>query len=92
MSADPRERPVPSGGPPARLGGPSGSVVTGTVTAFDEAAGLGVVVSADGRSWPFHCTSIADGTRSVTVGAAVRFAVVAARRGRFEAADLRPAG
>ena len=26
----------------------------------------------DGRSFPFHCTQIADGTRSIAVGAAVR--------------------
>ena len=40
----------------------------GTVTAFDEQRGLGTV-TADGREYPFHTTQIADGTRTVRVGA-----------------------
>jgi cold shock CspA family protein len=63
---------------------------TGTVRAFDEAAGLGVVVDTAGRELPFHCTEIADGTRTIEVGTAVAFAVVAGRLGRWEAADLHP--
>ena len=62
----------------------------GVVTDFDEARGLGTVTAADG-SWPFHCTAIADGSRSIAEGAAVAFEVVAGRRGRWEATDLTPA-
>jgi cold shock CspA family protein len=58
--------------------------VLGTVVEFDEARGLGQVV-ADGTGYPFHCTSIADGTRTVDVGAAVVFEVRAGGLGRWEA-------
>ncbi len=60
----------------------------GTVTAFDEHAGLGVVRADDGTEHPFHCTAIADGTRTIPVGAAVTYAVVAGRSGRWEAVQL----
>jgi cold shock CspA family protein len=60
----------------------------GRVVEFDDAAGLGVVVDSDGRRYPFHCTSIADGTRTIAVGAAVRFAVAPGHGGRLEARDL----
>jgi cold shock CspA family protein len=36
-------------------------------------------------TWPFHCTEIADGTRSVEVGRRVAFDVVAGHLGRMEA-------
>jgi cold shock CspA family protein len=62
--------------------------VAGTVAAFDEHRGLGTVRSDDGRELPFHCTSIADGSRTVRVGSRVRFSVVAGHRGRWEAVDL----
>lgn len=45
----------------------------GTVVEFDEAVGLGVLSDDSGRRWPFHCVSIADGTRVIDVGARVRF-------------------
>ena len=61
----------------------------GVVVAFDEAVGLGEIeAAADGRRYPFHCTQIADGSRSVPVGASVSFSVVAGRRGVWEAADV----
>jgi CspA family cold shock protein len=61
----------------------------GRVTEFDEAAGLGCVVSNDGTGFAFHCIEIADGTRVVAVGAEVSFDVLA-KLGRWEAANLRP--
>jgi hypothetical protein len=42
----------------------------GRVTAFDEPRGLGTI-EADGTAYPFHCTALLDGSRSVDVGAAV---------------------
>lgn len=60
----------------------------GTVTAFDEARGRGTVTTADGRVYEFHATRIADGTRRIPVGAVVRFTVVPALLGRFEAAEI----
>ena len=64
----------------------------GAVADFDEHRGLGAVRSDDGRELPFHCTSIADGSRTVAVGARVTFSVVAGHLGRWEAADLAEVG
>lgn len=62
----------------------------GRVEHFDEATGLGSVATPEGgRTWPFHCTSIAGGGRTIEPGTAVTFVVVAGRAGRWEAADLR---
>ncbi len=59
---------------------------------FDDAAGLGVVVDdATGAEHGFHCTAIADGSRTIAEGTSVRFVVVPGHRGRWEASDLRPA-
>ena len=66
--------------------------MTGTVTSFDEPAGYGEVTADDGSGpWFFHCTAIADGTRTIEVGAHVGFEVVPGHLGRYEATDLRPA-
>jgi cold shock CspA family protein len=61
--------------------------VRGEVVAFDEAAGYGTVRAGD-DDYFFHCTSIADGTRTIEVGATVDFVVVPGRLGRWEAAQL----
>ena len=58
---------------------------TGSVTSFDAHRGLGEVTADDGTTYPFHCTAIADGTRTIAEGTAVRFDVVAGRLGRWEA-------
>jgi len=63
----------------------------GVVVEFDAKRGLGTVETVDGTRLPFHCTAIADGTRSVAVGSAVRYDVVPGALGRWEAALLRPA-
>jgi cold shock CspA family protein len=63
--------------------------VRGTVAEFDEARGLGRV-EAEGATYPFHCTAIADGSRTIEVGAAVTFEVVAGRMGRWEATAITP--
>jgi cold shock CspA family protein len=57
----------------------------GVVTGFDEERGLGVVLDDDGRSYPFHCAALADGTRFVEPGARVVFAVAPGHGGRYEA-------
>jgi cold shock CspA family protein len=69
----------------------AGDRVTGVVSAFDDAAGWGEIrVQADGTTLFFHCTAIADGTRTIEVGRHVSAVVVAGHRGRFEAADVLP--
>lgn len=61
---------------------------TGTVTDFDDPKGWGTVTADDGRELFFHCSQIADGTRTIEVGAAVAFTVVPGSRGRWEAMGL----
>jgi cold shock CspA family protein len=58
------------------------------VIAFDAHRGIGVVESDDGVHHDFHCTRIADGSRSVPTGAKVRFEVVAGSLGRWEASEI----
>lgn len=65
---------------------------TGVVESFDDPRGLGVVHSVEGVDYPFHCTSVADGTRSIAVGTTVSFRVAAGRLGRWEAFELTPVG
>jgi cold shock CspA family protein len=62
----------------------------GTVASFDKQVGLGEVRGGDGRSYPFHCTEIADGSRDIAVGTEVNFAVAPGHRGSWEARRLEP--
>lgn len=64
------------------------TTLTGTVTAFDESVGLGTITSEDGSEHPFHCIEISDGSRSIAVGTAVSFDLLA-KFGRYEAARIR---
>jgi CspA family cold shock protein len=59
----------------------------GHVTEFDEARGLGTITADDGRTYPFHCTQIADGTRDIGTGQAVRFDLLP-KLGRYEATAI----
>jgi len=52
---------------------------------FDAHRGLGVVEDRDGTRYDFHCTRITGGSRSLRVGAAVRYDVVPGALGRWEA-------
>lgn len=60
----------------------------GTVADYDEHAGFGTVRAEDGRELFFHCTQLADGSRTVEVGAIVRFEIVPGRQGNWEAARV----
>jgi len=64
--------------------------VKGSVSAFDERRGLGEITGADETVYPFHCTVIADGSRTIAVGAPVEFEVVPGPLGRWEAAAVKP--
>lgn len=63
---------------------------TGVVTSFDEHRGLGTIAGDDGTTFGFHCTAVADGTRTVEEDTRVRFVVVAGRLGRWEAGEITP--
>jgi cold shock CspA family protein len=62
-------------------------MIDGTVAGFDEAVGIGTIVTADGREFLFHCVEIADGSRAVEAGRAVRFQPLP-RFGRFQASRI----
>ena len=61
----------------------------GVVESFDDAVGLGVVLTTGGRRVPFHCIGIADGSRTIAAGTPVRFDLRPGL-GRYEATALRP--
>ena len=63
----------------------------GTVTAYDEAAGYGELTEPGGDVWWFHCTAIADGSRTIAPGASVHFRLAPGHLGRYEGCDIRPA-
>ena len=63
----------------------------GSVVEFDDPRGLGTVRSLAGVDYPFHCTAVADGTRTIEVGTDVTFSVAPGRLGRWEAVALTPA-
>ncbi len=58
------------------------------MVAFDEPRGLGTIEAA-GVEHPFHCTQIADGTRSIEVGTKVTFELRPGHLGRYEATEIR---
>lgn len=63
----------------------------GKVVSFDDFAGWGTLVEADGSERFFHCTQIADGTRTIELGATVTFVLAPVGIGTWEATDLRDA-
>ncbi len=66
---------------------------TGVVASFDEHRGYGTVsVSGTGTELFFHCTAIADGSRSIGVGQRVWFAVAPGHLGRLEARQIEKSG
>ncbi len=60
----------------------------GVVVSFDDHAGLGEIASGPDVTHPFHCTALADGTRTIEVRTEVMFRVVAGRAGRWEATQV----
>jgi len=62
--------------------------VRGTVESFDDARGLGVLRSVGGVPLSFHCVDIADGTRTIAVGAKVRAERSVGRRGHDEVVKI----
>jgi len=66
--------------------------VQGRVVEFDEHVGMGAVEGDDGSRLDFHCVAIADGSRSIDVGADVTYDVVPGRLGRYEAWAIKRLG
>jgi cold shock CspA family protein len=63
---------------------------TGRVSAFDATRGLGAIVADDGTRLEFHCTQIADGSRTIPVGTPVRFKIAPGHLGKWEAVAITP--
>ncbi len=57
------------------------------MASFDEPRGLGTI-DAEGTVYPFHCTAIADGTRTIDEGTEVTFEVRPGGLGRWEATQI----
>lgn len=64
--------------------------VSGVVMVFDDPRGIGTLRSVDGDEIFFHCTAIADQSRTIEVGAAVSYSVVPGQLGRWEGVDITP--
>jgi CspA family cold shock protein len=62
--------------------------VRGTVSEFDEPRGIGTITADDGVEYPFHCTQILDGTRTIDVGASVDFEIRPGHLGQWEATAI----
>ena len=58
---------------------------------FDERRGRGSVEAASGERHPFHCTAILDSSRTIEVGAEVRYELAPGGMGAWEAAAIEPA-
>ena len=65
---------------------------TGVVVSFDPEVGFGEAESATGDRRGFHCVTIADGSRSISVGTAVTCQVVAGATGQWELAAVAHVG
>ena len=61
---------------------------SGVVDEFDEQRGWGTILADDGDVLPFHCTAIADGSRTVEAGRRVQFRVTSGLSGRWEATGV----
>ncbi len=64
---------------------------SGRVASFGALEGAGTVTD-DGTTWPFHCTQISSGARTIAVGSEVEFDVAAGLPGVWEAVDIRACG
>ena len=61
----------------------------GRVADYDDHKGWGHIATADGRLLFFHCTAIADGTRTIPADVDVDYDEVTDPRGKPEAANVR---
>lgn len=62
-------------------------MLTGTVTEFDGAKGLGTVRGENGVDYLFHVVEVTDGTRSIDLGQRVSFQPLP-KFGRFQAGRI----
>ncbi len=63
-------------------------MLAGTVSAFDQAKGLGTVTTDAGQEYSFHAIEIDDRTRTIDIGQPVRFQPLP-KFGRYQASRIR---
>ena len=63
---------------------------SGRVAEFDDHRGRGEIEARGGLRFPFHCTAIADGSRTIEPDAPVRFRLVIGPLGALEATAIDP--
>ena len=64
------------------------AVYSGKVATFDEFVGRGEIEAGGGMRFPFHCTAIADGSRTIDPDTAVKFRLVPGPLGALEATRI----
>ncbi len=64
------------------------AVYSGRVATFDDFVGRGEIEARGGFRFPFHCTAIADGSRTITPDTAVKFRLVPGPLGALEATRI----
>ena len=64
---------------------------SGRVASYDDLVGRGEIEARGGLHFPFHCTAIADGSRTITPDTPVHFRLVPGPLGALEAVAIRPA-
>jgi hypothetical protein len=64
---------------------------SGRIASFDDFVGRGEVEARGGLRFPFHCTAIADGTRTIAPDTAVQFRLAPGPLGALEAVAIEPA-
>jgi hypothetical protein len=67
------------------------AVYSGRVATFDEFVGRGEIEAGRGMRFPFHCTAIVDGTRTIAPDTAVKFRLVPGPLGALEAVAIKTA-
>ena len=65
------------------------AVYSGRVATFDDHVGRGEIEARGGLRFPFHCTAIADGSRSIAPDTAVKFRLVPGPLGALEATAIK---
>jgi cold shock CspA family protein len=67
------------------------ALYAGRIASFDDHVGRGEVEARGGMHFPFHCTAIADGTRTIAPDTAVRFRLEPGPLGALEATAVKRA-
>ena len=67
------------------------AVYSGRVATFDDHAGRGEIEAGGGMRFPFHCTAIADGSRTVAPDTLVKFRLRPGPLGALEATAIKQA-